>query len=145
MSPYLPILLASLTFIGCASQPSECSLEKFVKPPRDATVIRTHGVDFAVFPAQLDQHFSGCQHYWLGDGDHPKQMKKMMALRFRDGQIEWLVAREPKKPEYACSYDGGVLVEAQSRNSKWCPEPEEFKLSPFAPRPETMPERSREK
>lgn len=145
MAPrYLPMVLASLAAIGCASQRSVCSLDRLVKPPRQAEVIRTHGVDFAVFPSQLDEHFSGCQHYWLGDGDDPKQMKKMMVLRFDEGQIKWLAAREPKKPEYSCAYDGGVLVEAQSRNSRSCPEADEFKLGPFAPRSQAAPERSRD-
>lgn len=133
MSPYLAILLASLACAGCASQSSTCSLDKFVKPPKEAEIVRTHGFDLAVYPVKLDERFSGCQHYWIGDGDRPAQMSKTMAMTFVDGQVTSLAVREPKKPQYHCAYAGGVLVESQSQNARYCPDAKEFKLSPYAP------------
>ena len=138
------MLIAALICVGCVSQRSDCSLDTLAKPPHGAEVVRTHGADFVLFPANLEERFSGCQKYWLGDGDHPSQMKMMMALRFHDGQLVSLIAREPKKPEYSCKYNDGTLVESKSRNARWCPAAEQFKLGPGALRPNTSLERTRE-
>jgi hypothetical protein len=126
---------------GCASNPSNCSLDSFERPPGEAEVVRTHGADFAVFPSNPGELFSGCQHTWLGDGDRPDQMKKMMVARYRAGQLVSLSVREPKKPEFHCTYKKGVLIEPDSKNAQFCPSAESRRLSP---RPNTSFERTRE-
>lgn len=90
--------------------------------PSNAEIVRTHGIDFAVFPSRkLPQSFTGCQYVWMGDADELSEMTKLSIAYFKDHHLQWIVGEQPDEPPFKCIYERGELVVAKSENSKLCP------------------------
>lgn len=112
-------VLGGLLLIGCASTPpSSCEMDTV---PDGATITRIHGLDLAQYPSPLPAAFSGCQHTWIGDATHPREMEKLRTAYFENGKVQWFAATRPKGPEFRCIYRSGVLDESESEKTAECP------------------------
>jgi len=58
-------------------------------PPPQARRLPTHGVDFLIWPPQVDASFTGCQKVWLEDGT------LLGTTVFKRGQVQTFTSREP--------------------------------------------------
>lgn len=63
-----------------------CTLKS---PPPQARRVPTHGVDFLIWPPQIDAAFTGCQKVWLEDGH------LLGTTVFKRGQVQSFSSREP--------------------------------------------------
>ena len=90
--------------------------------PRAGTeVTHTHGFDFIVDPQPVPGSFTGCQYGWIGDGNAPSTMEKVITAYYVAGRVQWYEARWPDRPMHRCVYEGGVIASSKSIDASQCP------------------------
>jgi len=88
-------------------------------PPPEARRHPGHGVDFLVWPDQVDATFTGCQKAWLEDG------RLLGTTVFKQGKVWSFTAREPKsRTTLRCQYHGTPAKAMPAQ----CPPREAFPL-----------------
>ena len=110
-SSYLQAMLL-FGIVACADSTlagENCDLEL---PPPEAGVIINHGSFMFVFPANIDEAYTGCQSMWFEDGT------KMSALYLEHGQTTEYTTSLPVDPTESprCVYDSSYSKEDSMNN-----------------------------
>lgn len=108
----LAIAALSSSSAMAADNGKNCNLRQ---APSGAKRTPTHGVDFLVYPASIENAYTGCQVTWLGNSH------KLSTVFYKNGIVQWLEAWEPKSDKpYRCHFNAGALVK-EGADPK-CPE-----------------------
>jgi hypothetical protein len=124
VSTRFAVLAGATVLAGCAARREDSCQPRHV--PTDATIVATHGVDFAVHPYPLPESYSGCQTSWVGDGNARESMQWLSTAKYLDCRVQWLSRREPKGVESRCVHRGRRLVPEESVHPEGCPTADEL-------------------
>jgi hypothetical protein len=116
---FIPMIVSTAAL--CAGVASAAELCSRASPRAGAEVTHTHGFDFIVDPQPVPNAFTGCQYGWIGDGNAPSTMEKVITAYYVAGRVQWYEARWPDRPLHRCVYEGGVIAPGKSVNASACP------------------------
>lgn len=98
----IALIALQLTSCDYRSRYESCT---FVTPPAQAQRIKSEGMEYLVFPANVSSDYTGCQKAWLPNGH------LQASLKYTNGLVTTVELMPANAEPQACLFRRGELLE----------------------------------